>query len=372
MKAKNFPEYAAAVCADPIEQISRYKADGRGVMGYTCTYVPEEIIHAAGFIPVRMLGRAQSIQKADRYFQTYCCSQVRSLMEDALNSVYEGLDGVIFAHTCDTMQSFHDIFKKNNPDLFVKNMNFPSRIDSDAALRYAVAETRRFTKAIEEFTGNKIDGAALEESVELYNRNRELLDSLYKLHLRYPEEIPSVVLLHGVLASMYADKAQVNAMLSAYLSGFAADAGENTSRKRLMLIGSININEAIYEMADEMGATIADDDMCTGRRYFETPVLEPTIEGIARRYFTRPHCAAKHRTLESRISYMADLAGKRKIDAAVFLYLKFCDPHSFDYPDIRNALEAAGVRTQLIEVEQAVAPSGQIRTKLQAFLEMME
>lgn len=372
MNAKNFPEIAADICRNPYEQLKKYKSAGRDIAGYTCTYVPEEILDAFGYVPFRLLGRAQNVRQADKYLQTYCCSQIRSLVEDFINDDYVGIDAVIFAHTCDSMQSFHDIFKRNNPDVFVKNVNFPSRVDNDIAFRYTLAEIKSFVEAMEEHTGKSLDRKALEESISVYNENRRLLEKLYSLHLSHPVDIPSVVLHHAVLASMLSDKRDINGLLESYLGTFDENRDEDTSRKRLMLIGSINISEDIYLLADEFGATIAEDDLCTGHRYFAQEVTEPTLEGVARRYFSRPHCAAKHRDVHSRERYLTALAGKCGINGAIFLYLKFCDPHSFDYPDLRKALEAAGVPSQLIEIEQSLAPSGQIRTKLQAFLEILD
>lgn len=371
MSSKNFPEFAEHAANNPLEYIKRYKSEGRKVMGYTCTYVPEEILYAAGYIPTRLLGRAQNIQKADSLLQTYCCSQIRSMAEDFLNDEHAPLDGVIFAHTCDSMQSFHDILKRNMPEIYIQNVNFPSRVDTDIAYKYAVSEVARFKASFEAHIGETVKASALEESVAVYNENRELLSRLYSLHMKHPDKIASATLLHAVMASMILDKKEVNCMLSAYLGTFEDAAPENTSLKRLLLVGSININRGIYDYADEFGSVIANDDMCTGRRYFDTRVTEPTVEGITRRYFDRPHCAAKHRGLHSRDNYILSLVEKQKIDGVIFLYLKFCDPHSFDYPDIRNALTDKGIPTQLFEIEQASASTGQLRTKMQAFMEML-
>jgi bzd-type benzoyl-CoA reductase N subunit len=371
MAESNFPEFAGSLNANPAPRVEEYKKQGRKVFGYTCSYMPEELLYALGIVPVRLLGRAQNIQAADRHFQSYCCSQVRSLMEDFINGAYENLDGVVFAHTCDTMQQFHDILKKNFPKKFIRNLNFPSRLDGEIPFRYAVAETKRFLGFVEDFTGAKLDAQKLADSIKVYNANRALLGKLYELHLKHPVLIPSRMLLRAVLASQLADKREVNEALAGYVATFDDSAPEDTKRKRIMLIGGISISEEAYDLADEYGATIADDDMCTGRRYFEVGVREPSIEGVVRRYMDRPNCAAKHLNSMSRINYVAELAKKRKIDGAIFLYLKFCDPHSFDYPDIRNALEKNGVRTQLIEVEQASAVSGQLRTKVQAFIEIL-
>jgi benzoyl-CoA reductase/2-hydroxyglutaryl-CoA dehydratase subunit BcrC/BadD/HgdB len=155
------------------------------------------------------------------------------------------------------------------------------------------------------------------------------------------------------------------------VDSFDADAPEDAKRRRIMLVGNINVNEQIYDLADEFGAMIADDDLCTGRRYFSTQVLEPTVEGVVRRYINRPHCAAKHRDNYSRQRYILEVAKKKRISGVVFFLLKFCDPHSFDYPDIKKALDGKNIPSQLIEVEQSDELSGQLRTKMQAFSEIL-
>ncbi len=371
MKENEYLKFAEEVSRDPVEQIESYRRQERPVFGYTCSYVPEEFLDAMGIIPVRLIGRAKEIQAADRHLQAYCCSQVRSLMEDFINDVYKSLDGVIFAHTCDSMQPFHDIFKRNFPKYFVKNYNFPSRLDGEVPYKYAVAETKRFLRSIEEFSGKPIDLQRLAETVSIYNRNRLLLEKLYTLHLKYPDRIPSRLLLQSVLTSQFLDKREVNKQLGPFIESFDDNGAEDTKRKRIMLIGNVNINEEIYDLVDEFGGIIADDDMCTGHRYFSTQVTEPTIEGVVRRYISRPHCAAKHRDNYSRQRYILELAEKRNIKGVIFFYIKFCDPHCFDYPDLRKALEGKNIPSQFIEVEQSIAPSGQLRTKIQAFLEML-
>lgn len=357
MSDNDFLAFVRDASRDPWGQIKRYSEQGRKVVGYLCSYVPEEYLYAAGLVPVRLLGRAQAISKADRHLQSYCCSHVRGFLEDFMDGNYKNLSGVLFANTCDTMQGFYDIFHLNFPDMFMLNLNFPVRIDRQSAFDYALAETVRFKEGIEKFAGKKIGAAELAGAVDVYNKNRELMGRMYDAHAANPDAFPSVALLHASLASMFMDKAEVNPKLEKFLSGLGGGAGK--PRKNVVLVGSININEEIYGLLDEFGATLANDDLCTGRRYFQGLIKSPTDEGIVRRYFERPHCAAKHQTNTSRGEYLLDMAKKSKAAGVVFYYLKFCDPHAFDYPYMRDMLEKAGFRTHLIEVEQSLGKSGQ-------------
>lgn len=369
MADNNFLEYVRDVSRDPLAQIKKYADEGRRMVGYMCSYVPEELLYAAGLLPVRLIGRAQRISKADRHLQTYCCSHVRGFQEDFLDGAYSALEGVMFAHTCDTMQSFFDIFRFNNPKLFTHNMNFPVRIDTPASFDYALAEFRRMKARVESHTGAPIDAAKLADAVEVYNENRRLLERMYEVHSADPGVFSSVTLLRTVLASMFSDKRELNPKLKAFLE--EVKPGGGATLKRLVLAGPVNINEEIYDLADEFGAAVVDDDVCTGRRYFHGAAAGPSDEQITRRYYDRPHCPSKHKGTTARGEYILDLARRAKADGVIFLQLKFCDPHSFDYPYIRDMLEKAKLRTHLIEVEQTVAPSGQLRTKMQAFVETL-
>lgn len=365
-----FLEWAASVSRDPIQIIRDADAAGRPVFGYLCTYVPEEIIYAAGILPVRIIGRSTKITLADQDLQTYCCSQVRSAAEDFLIHTYDNLKGVLFAHTCDTMQCFHEIIQRSHPDKFVHIVNWPSRLDMPAAFEFAVAEVKHFKEKLEKHLGKTIDPAALQNAVAVYNKNRELLDKLYATHAAAPDDVPSVALLHAVLASSFADKNEVNNRLEAFLASFKPS-GKTTPRKKIIVVGSINVAEDFYNLTDSYGATVVDDDLCTGRRYFDGLTADATIESITRRYYERPHCPAKHRTNTSRAEYLIDLAKKTGASGVIFMFLKFCDPHSFDYPYLKVALDKAGLPSQLIEFEQSVTPSEQLRTKIQAFAEML-
>lgn len=372
MSGNEFTDFVRGVSQDPVGQIKGYVGQGRKVVGYMCSYVPEELLYAAGLLPVRLLGRASQISKADKHLQSYCCSHVRGFLEDFLNGDYKDLSGVLFANTCDTMQGFYDIFKLNFPDVFVQNLNFPNRLDTESAFKFASDGLKIFKDGIEKFTGAKILPDALKDAVEVYNKNRELMGKLYDIHAKNPDAFPSAVLLQATLASMFMDKRDMNPKLEEFVKVAAAAPGPAKARKKIILVGSVNTNVDVYNLLDEFGATVADDDLCTGRRYFEGLVESPTEEGVLKRYFERNNCACKHKSNTSRGDYVLKMVKDREASGVIFLLLKFCDPHAFDYPYMKNMLEKAGVRNHLVEFEMTSENSGQMRTKIQAFAETLK
>ena len=117
-----------------------------------------------------------------------------------------------------------------------------------------------------------------------------------------------------------------------------------------------------------------DDDQFTGSRAFavEEQACDDPLEGLARMYLSRRPCASKHRAGHSFGRDLLARARNAQADGVIFLFTKFCDPWAFDYPDMREALEEAGVPSQLVEIEQHVAPAEQFHTRVAAFAEMVE
>ena len=112
---KHLEEYRQAV-ANPSDYARQLKKDsGRKIIGYTCSYAPEDVIMAAGAHPLRMFGTNQHIQMADSHLQSYCCSAVRGILEEGLSRRVDYLDGMVFPHTCDSMQRLSDIWRMNIP-----------------------------------------------------------------------------------------------------------------------------------------------------------------------------------------------------------------------------------------------------------------
>jgi benzoyl-CoA reductase/2-hydroxyglutaryl-CoA dehydratase subunit BcrC/BadD/HgdB len=126
----------------------------------------------------------------------------------------------------------------------------------------------------------------------------------------------------------------------------------------------------ITNILEELGTVIVDDDLYIGRRYFTTMVNEALspIEALADRYSRDIPCCTKYSGAIQWADYLISLMHESEAKGIVHLMVKYCEPHAFDYPLLRMRLSQAGIPHILIETEQTV-PSGQIRTKLQAFIE---
>jgi bzd-type benzoyl-CoA reductase N subunit len=343
---------------------------GGKAVGFFCCYAPEEIIHAAGALPVRITGENRVTSKSGAHLQSYCCSLARTGLDMALTGDLEFLDGTVFVHTCDTMQRLSDIWRLNAGYAFHGDVVLPVRFEGDAALEYMREELASFRKRVSDNIG-PVGDSALAESIRLYNRNRELLAELYRLRREDPGIIPSDEALWLVASSALIEKSEHNAMLEEALAGLKGSGPESDGKVRLFAAGSVMDQWDFLKMVEEVGGTIVDDDFCTGHRYFdaEVPVDVDPIEGIARRLTDRGSCPCKYLPSGDRANRLLGRIGESGARGAIFFQFKFCDPHSFDYPYIKKALDEEGIPSLHLEIEHDSVSTEQLRTRVEALLE---
>ena len=129
----------------------------------------------------------------------------------------------------------------------------------------------------------------------------------------------------------------------------------------------------IYQVIEDSGGVVVWDDLCTGSRYFQGAIglNGDIIETIAQRYLQRAICPAKHSGILNRGNELIRIAKQNKARGVIFLFLKFCDPHAFDYPYLKTLLEKEGIPSMLYEIEEQLLSEGQFRTRCEAFLDMI-
>ncbi|MBU1670050.1 MAG: 2-hydroxyacyl-CoA dehydratase family protein [Actinobacteria bacterium] len=355
---------------DPYSRARAWKErTGGSVVGFFCCYAPEELLHAAGALPVRVTGENRTVSKAGAHLQSYCCSLARTALDMALTGDLDFLDGTVFVHTCDTMQRLSDIWRLNAGYPFHVDFALPVRFEGKLAAEYTRAELGLVRSKLAHALG-QFDDDAIRESIRVYNRNRALLTELYDLRRADPGIMPCDQAVWVVASAALMDKAEHNEILEEILSDLRGASGRS-DRIRLFGVGSVMDQWEFLGMLEDLGGTFADDDFCTGHRYFEGDVSEEgdPLDALTGRLMERGQCACKHtpdRERSARIVQRARACGAR---GAIFFQFKFCEPHGFDYPAIKKALDEAGFATLELEMEQGSVSIEQLRTRVEALLE---
>jgi len=352
------------------------KKSGKKIVGYTCSYTPEEIILAAGAHPMRLFGTKENIHLADSHLQSYCCSLVRGILEEGLSGRIDFLDGMVFPHTCDSIQRLSDIWRMNIPFGFHLDLVLPVKLDTPSAQDYMADVLKKFRTDLGRALQVDITDEAMQKAIITTNAIRQSIRTIYELRSQHPRLLSGEDLYTVVRASMIMDRDRLVTLLAETVTELKAKAGrekEDTSLKRIILAGGICNHPNIYPMIENAGGAIVWDDFCTGARYFTEMIDEGTdpISRIAGRLLNRVVCPAKHVDLDGRALHIIRLVKEKNARGVIFLLLKFCDPHAFDYPYIKKSMDEAGIPVMLLEIDDPIPAEGQLKTRFEAFLEML-
>lgn len=362
------------VADDPYSYAKELKEEGKRIIGYFCSYTPEEILFASGIHPMRLFGTKGDISLADAHLQAYSCSLVRGALEEALSGKLDFLDGAVFPHTCDSIQRLSDIWRLNTDFGFFADVVLPVKLNTESARQYMVDVLGRFRRDLEEGLGLSIDEEALRSSIKKYNTIRQYLKRIYEMHANNPAILTGRDLYSIVKASMIMDRDVLLERMTLLLAELQNLPPSNSAgKKRLLLVGSVCDHPDVYGIIEESGGVVVWDDLCTGSRYFEGTIDEEgdPIQAMADRYLERAVCPAKHLSPTARGENLVALAKEQRVEGVIFLLLKFCDPHAFDYPYLKEYLDREGIPGMLLEIEDRLPPEGQLRTRFETFVEMI-
>ena len=364
------------ITAEPYAYCRKYKEEtGKKIVGYTCSYTPEELIYAAGALPFRIFGTNQDIHLADANLQSYCCSLVRGILEEGLSGRLNFLDGAVFPHTCDSFQRLSDIWRINVVHQFHIDLVLPVKLNTASARQYMIDVLEKFKKDLERALGIKITDAMLTEAIKTYNHIRALMTRLYALRAKSPEIISGRNFHSIIKAAMIMDRQTFLKKLEAIVVQMDKDSGRKilSGDKRLFLAGSVCSHPDVYDIIEKAGGVVVGDDLCTGSRYFEGVMDEKAspLAAIAQRYLDRAVCAAKHSGLMNRGENIVRMVRESKAEGVVFMLLKFCDPHAFDYPYIKEMLDRENIPCMLLDMEEQLPAEGQLQTRFETFIQIL-
>jgi bcr-type benzoyl-CoA reductase subunit C len=343
-------------------------------MGYLCSYVPEEVIHAAGFTPVRVRGTTAPLKWVDAHLQSFTCALCRSSLDQILGGELDFLKGTLFAHTCDAMQAQADLWRINTDGShFVDTVMQPVNLGSAAAPSYLGAELNRLRERLAAFAGQAISNEDLWASISLYNETRRLVEALQAQRHRL-----NAAQFYAVMdAAQVMPREEFNPLLAGLLIDLQSasgqrEAGPSISAPRLFLVGAVLDEPRLLDLVDELGACVAGDDLCSGSRHFldRVDMQGSPIAGLASYYLRRPPCPTKIHPTHHAGRYLLDQARQVRAQGIVFVIEKFCEPHAFDYALVHPGLDKSGIPHLVLEMEQTPSLEA-LRTRLQAFVEIL-
>jgi len=350
------------------------KKTGKKAVGCFPYYTPDEIIYAAGLLPVGLWGGQTDVKLADKYLQSFCCSIMRINVEQGMKGMYDFLSAVVIPAYCDTMKCICDNWKVAVPQTYVIPMVYPQHRKIKAGVDYLIEEYRRVQGEFERIAGRKISEKDLEESIAVYEDYRKTMRTFTTLVSKYPQTLNAKTRHLVIKAAYFMDKKIYTALIRELLEELNKLPAETFDGIKVVITGILAETDALLDAFVQNHIAFVADDLAQESRQFRTSVRSEgtALEKLAYRMADHEGCSLLYDENKSHGKMLIDLVRENNADGVVVSMMKFCNPEEFDYPIYKKELEAAGIPVLYLEIEQKMDSAQQLRTRIQSFAEMVK
>lgn len=370
----------ARVADAPLAYAAEWKAaHGRPVIGSFPMNFPGELAHAAGALPMILQESHEAITVGHGVLFPFYCGYTRSMVDQASKGDFAILDAIMFGDHCVQLLGAADAIRVQLPSTRVIFFQLISSMCDPWTLGRSIESFAHLRDELEDFIGREIDDQDLHDSVALFNRNRQLLRRLYDMRAAGRITLTARQMQSLVKSSMIMDKAAHTERLELLLS--LAEANPQAPRNGVRLHLSGHFCQApkpeILDMIEDCGAIVVGDDLYHGFRYISTDVRETgdPMEALARWYMERNTgvpCPTRVQNDVDWDAFLLKAMERERADGMIVLMAKFCEPHMYYYPEVKEAFEKKGVPHLLIETEHEAMAVESLKTRVETFLEIVK
>ena len=376
VKTKALQEFQEATRTLVNPSLRKWKEQGGKIIGCYCSYVPEEVITAAGFVPFRMRGTGSTgTDMADTCVSSINCSFSRHSLDLGLRGEYSFLDGVVWVNSCDHVRRIYDHWKRKIDTPYLRLISLPKKVE-EPQVEWFREEVSLFRESMKDHFGVFISDERLWKAIKLHNETRRLQRQLYELRKRKAPPITGAETLAVMVAGTAMPREEYNKLLKELVDELSqSSAGHSDHRARIMLIGGILDDPAYIEVIESQGGLVVTDSMCFGTRIMWKDVDEKEkdpLTALARYYIAdRPSCARMFGDQPRRSAFIKDMIRDFNVDGVVAERLVMCDNWTGEQFMTGEDLKEAGIPYIRLDRDYINVGAGQLRTRVQAFLEMM-
>lgn len=370
----------ARVAAQPLESAKAWKTEKhKKVIGSFPMHFPGELAHAAGTLPIILQESRDEITVGHGAIFSFYCGYTRSVVDQALLGRYEFLDAIMFGDHCVQLLGAADAIRCEVPDTRILFNQLISSMNAPWAFEQAREAFSSLRDELEEMLGKTISDDALRSSIGVFNKNRGLIRRLFELRRAGKLPMTARQLQDVVKASMVMDKDEHNALLERLLAGIEQGGGRQPEGIRVYLSGHLcqPPKLEILDLIEGCGATVVDDDLFHGYRYVATDI-EATgdpLDALANWYLVRNQklpCPTRADAKADWDGYLVKAVGEARAQGVIVLMAKYCEPHMFYYPEIKEAFERHGIPHLLVETEHEQMAMEAVKTRVETFLEIVK
>lgn len=362
-----------------VQELADHKKEGGKVLGTFCVFVPDEIILAANAISVGLCAGSQFwVEDGEKHLPRNLCPLIKAAVGAKTSGTcpyFQSCDMVIGETTCDGKKKAWEILNEFLP---VHVMDLP-QMKRNKDYSMWMDEIKLFIEKVEELTGNKVTIKNLKKAIDLCNGKRRALKRLYDSRKLKPSPISGLDSLLISQIAFYDNPErfieQVNALCDELEE--RAKGMQDKGKKRIMITGTPMAvpNWKMHSIIEGLNAQVVVEETCTGTRYFENEVspegetITDLIKNLADRYL-KINCAC-FTPNEGRMDDVIRYAQEYRVDGVIEYNLSFCHTYAVEHDRLEKALNEKGIPHILIETDYSTEDSGQIKTRIEAFLEMI-
>ncbi len=363
------------VCHDPYRSLGDLKKKGRKIVGCVPMHVPEEIVHASGIHPVAMWESNRPIGRGHALVQSFFCGLARGLVDDAVSGRLDFLDGIVLADSCLAVRGIDSVLRRNFPLPYYESLYLPPVLQRPTSREYVAAEFNRFKTSLESLVGHEITETSLRNSIGIYENDRRLLREVYSLRRRRPGVVAAGEVTAMVMSASIMPKEDHARLLEKLLPKLAKRSVPPQTGVKVVISGCLcqAPRFELLSMCEAAGAVVVDDDLYVGSRSFDTvtPGEGSAVTRLASRYLGQSAPCPTRIQSDDWGDYLVSMVKKVGAQGAINLVVKHCEPHEIYYPELKKKLAAAGVPELMIEVEHDTVSMAPLKTRVQAFVEMV-
>lgn len=320
-------------------------------VGFLPIYVPRELLHAHGVLPVGLMGGRPELEiiKGDAYYQSYICHLPRSTIELGLNGAYDALDGLIFPAICDVIRNLSGMWQMLFPKVLVHYLDVPQNFDPAIGGAFYRRDLEALSAALVERGARPLTDEALRHSIALYNENRRLVRELYALRRRQPWKLPTHELYLVLRAALLLPVEESTPLFEEYLALAAHEESRRPQdQSRVLVTGSFCEQPplGLIKTLERSGCYIVDDDFVQVHRFIggDIPLDGDPLQQLVDAFLTRATASpTRYIGNGEKGAELVERIAASGAEGVLFCAPSFCDPALLDQPMAVRAAERAGV-----------------------------
>ncbi len=319
---------------------------GRKAIGYMPVYVPREIIHAAGMLPVGILGGGDQLEviQGDAYYQSYICRIPRSTIEMGLTGRLDCLDGMLFPSICDVIRNLSGMWQILFKDKYVRYIDVPQNYDDEIGGKFYIEEMQILREELGKLAGKEITDEALNASIAVYNDNRAAMRELYAYRAAKPWQAPTSEVYLVQRAGMILPPEEHTQLVRDYIAATDAVARPKRDNARVVINGTFCEQPplTLIKSIEMAGCYIVDDDFMLISRWLldHVPSDAKPLDELSKAFLHRSATTAAKYDMrrEDKGQFLLKQVKTMGAEGVIFAAPSFCDPALLERPMLQDVL----------------------------------